>query len=182
MAYLLNLLSFDDLFNHKYVVNNYVIHRFNDLNADMNKELRIDFTTETSIPVNISYNIPDISLNLKGKHGVLSVNIKSGTYKYFFDNYKDYYYLTLEDCAVHKSVAKFVDTKYRRQATASTCYEKRSGSFLHVFAGTDFQYTFKENYKDKESFILTDEITDETILPYLNNIIDFIKQKPKKIN
>ena len=47
-------------------------------------------------------------------------------------NYKDYYYLTTEDVAVHKSVAHYVDTKYRKQATASTCYEKHTGEFLPV--------------------------------------------------
>lgn len=50
--------------------------------------------------------------------------------KYFYPDPADYYYLPLEDCAMHKSVASFVEKEYRRKATAATCYTKRTGAFL----------------------------------------------------
>ena len=123
----------------------------------------VNFVLDNPLPTNISYNISGISLIIKENVGELTVNVLNGTYKYFYSNYKDYYYLTTEDVAVHKSVAHYVDTKYRKQATASTCYEKHTGEFLPVKDSTDFKYLFKEEYKDKYQFIKADSINDETI-------------------
>lgn len=61
---------------------------------------------------------------------LLSVPVLSGTLKYFFADYREYYYLPFEDCAIHKSVAQFVDKEYRKRATKDTCYRKKSGAFL----------------------------------------------------
>ena len=55
--------------------------------------------------------------------------------------------------SIKVQVAHYVDTKYRKQATASTCYEKHTGEFLPVKDSTDFKYLFKEEYKDKYQFI-----------------------------
>ena len=180
MGHLLSLLAFQDLFQHKYKITFYKISPYTDYNGDEKRELRITFQLETSIPVDISYHTDGISLGIKKDYGNLSVQIYQGTYKYFYDNYRDYYYLTMEDVAVHKSVARYVDNKYRKQATAATCYEKHSGDFLPVKGAENFKYTFKEEYKSKEKFIKSNDISDETILQYLNDIMDFIKEKPKQ--
>jgi len=50
--------------------------------------------------------------------------------RFFYDNYKDYYYLPLEDCAMHKSVAGYVEKEYRIKATKETCYTKKTDHFL----------------------------------------------------
>ena len=60
----------------------------------------------------------------------LVIPVYTGILKFFYDNYKDYYYLPEEDTAIHKSVASFVDSSHRKKATAKTCYTKRSGTFL----------------------------------------------------
>ena len=57
-----------------------------------------------------------------------------GTLKYFYSNYKDYYYLPEEDQAVHKSVGAYVDKAHRRQARAFDCYQKKDGIFLPQFS------------------------------------------------
>ena len=49
---------------------------------------------------------------------------------YYFSNYKDYYYLPMEDTAVHKSLASRVEKEYRRPATKETARQAKSGSFL----------------------------------------------------
>lgn len=61
---------------------------------------------------------------------LLSVPVISGTLKYFFENYRDYYYLPMEDCAIHKSIAQFIEKAYRKKATKETCYQKKEGNFL----------------------------------------------------
>ena len=180
MAYLLSLLSFKDLFLHKYTITNYAFNEYKDYNGDTQKELKITFELFNALPVNISYNMNGISLIIKENIGHLSVQVLQGTYKYFYNNYKDYYYLTTEDVAIHKSVAQYVDSRYRKQATASNCYENHSGEFLPIKESDNFKYSFKEEYKNKEKFIRTSDISDNNILDYLNTIIDFIKLKPKQ--
>ena len=61
------------------------------------------------------------------------IELYQGELKYFYPNYKDYYYLPYEDQAVHKSVGEFVDKHARKQATAKNCYTRRSGLFLPQF-------------------------------------------------
>lgn len=51
---------------------------------------------------------------------------------YFFKDYKNYYYLLEEDQAIHKSVACFVEDKYREKANSKNCYTKKSGTFLPI--------------------------------------------------
>jgi len=60
----------------------------------------------------------------------IAVQLFNGELKYFFADYKNYYYLPAEDYAIHKSVGEYVDRKARKQATARTCYQKRSGIFV----------------------------------------------------
>ena len=73
---------------------------------------------------------PNAQITLKNTTATLLLPIYHGTLKYFIPNYKEYYYLPEEDTAMHKSVGQFVDKTQRRQATASTCYLKKTGVFL----------------------------------------------------
>lgn len=180
MAHLLSLLAFQDLFSHKYTIIDYAFNEYKDYHENTHKELTIEFQLYNALPFNISYNTDCIAFITKENIGYVSVEILQGTYKYFYDNYKDYYYLTTEDVAIHKSIAQYVDNKYRKQATASTCYEKHTGEFLPIKESDAFQYAFKEELKDKEKFIRTSDISDNNILDYLNAVIDFIKLKPKQ--
>lgn len=61
---------------------------------------------------------------------ILTIPVISGTLKYFFENYRDYYYLPMEDYAIHKSIAQFIEKAYRKKATKETCYQKKEGDFL----------------------------------------------------
>lgn len=59
----------------------------------------------------------------------LTVSGEQGSRKYFFSNFRDYYYLPEEDQAIHKSVAAYVDSAHKKRATASTCYVRKEGVF-----------------------------------------------------
>lgn len=74
--------------------------------------------------------LPPALLRLEQKTGTLTLPVCRGTLKFFFEPFRDYFYLPQEDTAVHKSVAQFVDPGFRRKATAATCYTKTEGSFL----------------------------------------------------
>ncbi len=60
----------------------------------------------------------------------LMLPLFQGELKHFYPNPADYYYLPTEDCAMHKSVASFVEKEFRKKATAATCYTKKTGTFL----------------------------------------------------
>lgn len=95
--------------------------------------LKLRFRLESPLPAPLCLETPDWTLRLDEEDRTLfelTVQLFSGELKYFFADYKNYYYLTMEDYAVHKSVGEYVDRKVRRQATAKTCYQRRRGVFL----------------------------------------------------
>jgi hypothetical protein len=53
-----------------------------------------------------------------------------GELKYFFKDYKNYYYLKYEDTAVHASVAEWVDKEAKEKCKPATAYQKKNGTFL----------------------------------------------------
>ena len=96
--------------------------------------------------------------------------------KYFYSNYKDYYYLPQEDIAIHKSVAGFVDKEFRQQALASNCYTRKVSSYLPQW-DTLFTPFFKREYKDHDLFFeLTDEFKTrrEDFNRYAHHILEMI--------
>lgn len=123
-------------------------------------------------PQNTESTMPPARLVLSGAEAVLVLPLYEGTLKYFFADYKNYYYLPKEDMAIHKSVAEFVDSSFRNKATAATCYTKKSGRFLPNLrpagkgktACDDTQTAlFYLEYKDKLSFCeLPDDYAQNT--------------------
>ena len=108
--------------------------------------------------------------------GKLRVPIYEEEMKYFYSNYKDYYYLPQEDIAIHKSVAGFVDKEFRQQALASNCYTRKVSSYLPQW-DTLFTPFFKREYKDHDLFFeLTDEFKTrrEDFNRYAHHILEMI--------
>ena len=97
---------------------------------------------------------------------LLKVPILSGVLYNYIKNYKDYYYFSDKDTALHKSVAAYIDKKYRKKATATTCYTKKQGYFIPTLktckkgkADTDNIFTeYKLSLRDKISFYNIDTI------------------------
>ena len=88
------------------------------------EELVYELTIDINVPQKISYGNNDYYIIAKNNTIVLKVNLFDRKLKYFYDNYKDYYYLPAEDMALHKSVATFVDKSHRQPANADNCYGK----------------------------------------------------------
>ena len=93
----------------------------------------------------------------------VKINLFKGELKHFFANYRDYFYLPLEDMAVHKSVAIYVDKEHKQKATKENCFVKKSGTFLPVFDtlgydafgtsyGNDSYIELKEAFMDNKDF------------------------------
>ena len=111
---------------------------------------------EYQLPKRLTIGLNDIIITGFQKEATINAPIYTEELKFFFDNYRDYYYLPAEDMAVHKSVASYVDKNYREPAKKETCYLRKKGYFISqiddgILSG------YKRDYEDKESFI---ELTD----------------------
>lgn len=112
----------------------------------------------------------------EGESATLKVPIYEEELKYFYSNYKDYYYLPTEDVALHKSVAGFVDKEHRLQASAANCYTRKFSCYLPQWEIL-FTPFFKRDYKSKELFFeLTDEMKKnrEGFTQYANHVLSMI--------
>lgn len=133
----------------------------------------IRFELSSSLPVRIRFGNNLEFVTAHNTTATLSIPIFEGQLKYFYDNYKDYYYLPEEDTAIHKSLANFVDKDYREKAKPSTCYTKKSGIFVPQYEYVITPY-FKQSYQDKISFleVHTDFLLQEENLEhYVSHIL-----------
>lgn len=132
-----------------------------------------------SVPVPVDLKLDNWFLNLTGHKINLCADLYEGELKYYYSDYKDYYYLPMEDKAIHKSVAEFVDRKFRKKATAKTCYQRVSGLFLPEPEPVFSPVLFRE-YKDKLSYTqFSPELFDDEALTeaYLRSVIKQLKLK-----
>lgn len=157
MYQLLPVLSYMDLLLVPFRVVKVQANVYYDLNEQEQTEIVMKMRFHSFFPQPISMNKFGCRFRGEGNEGYLKVPLKKEPLKYFYSNYKDYYYLPKEDTALHKSVAAFVDRDFREQATAKTCYTWKDGSFLPEW-DVIFTPVFKTDYDDN---ILYFQLTDE---------------------
>ena len=124
--------------------------------------LVIRFVPPYPIPVACSISLPPAALDLAPSGCALTVPVLSGTLYYFFENYREYYYLPMEDQAIHKSVAAYVDKQYRRQATARTCYTRQEGTYLPQPQPV-FSPALRQSWQDALTWFPMKEKTDDPL-------------------
>lgn len=116
-------------------------------------------TENSSIP-------PLSSVDIDGQKMQITIPVVQGTLKYFYPDYKNYFYLPEEDRAIHKSVGCYVDSQFREKAKPATCYIRKNGLFLPLFPQTKYKgiqtaqksyadslTLYKNDYKDTCSFV-----------------------------
>ena len=106
---------------------------------------------EYQLPKRLTIGLNDIIITGFQKEATINAPIYTEELKFFFDNYRDYYYLPAEDMAIHKSVATYVDKDFRKKATADNCYTKKDAIFVPQYE-TLITPFFKESNKDKLSY------------------------------
>lgn len=149
------------------------IHPYISAKGEPMEEAIFAFSCQMPLPKEFSYRKNEFYLIGTGTTGKLSIQIYSNELKYFFPNYKDYYYLPEEDTSIHKSVAFYVDKDFRTQATAANCYNKKSSRFLPQMTEVITPY-FKQSYKDKQTYFeITEEFLEnpELLLLYTKHIL-----------
>lgn len=157
MLQLTALLAYYDLFNGKLRAKKVQANTYQDIDGIERHVLIMKLELPHELPRPISVVSNGCCFNGEDKEGVLKVPIYQEEMKYFYSNYKDYYYLPAEDAAMHKSVAAFVDKSHRVQATAATCYTRKFSTYLPQW-DVQVEPFFKRNYQSRELFF---ELTEE---------------------
>lgn len=157
MLNIITILTIPDLFHNPVKVTKVQANYYNDVNQQKCAEIIMNLRLTTTLPTAISYSANGCYFSGNGTEGKLKVPLYEAEMKYFYSNYKDYYYLPKEDIAIHKSVASYVDKNFREPAHASNCYTRKISSYLPQW-DTEFTPFFKRDYDSKELFF---ELTDE---------------------
>ena len=159
---LLPILSFTQLLHGQYQIKS----------VDINDKVTLTLKADYPFPTAVHCSRELYSVFMRDETVEITIPVYAGTLRFFYPNYKDYYYLPAEDRAIHKSVATYVDKEYRKQATASNCYTTKDDLFLPQFASI-MQPAFKKEYKDKvQYFSLTEDFCSSDVL--LRRYIDHL--------
>ena len=157
MLQILPLLAFYDLFNAPIKAKKVQANRYVDYHGHDRQELLMKLERPTPLPLAISNLSNGCYFSGELLEGILKVPVYEEEMKYFYSNYKDYYYLPTEDTAMHKSVAAYVDKAHRVQASAATCYTRKFSTYLPQW-DVQIEPFFKRDYQSRELFF---ELTDE---------------------
>lgn len=152
-------------------INNAYLENYKDecfMTVVYNCSLPGDYNFEINEPFYCHWSKNDITLK---------VPVAKTELRYYFSDYKDYYYMINEHTVMHKSVAVYTDSSVRRKAKKSECFVKKSGMFLPVSKPgcfSDKMHIFKTGYTDKQCYIeLTEEVLSDTkwLITYYSQII-----------
>lgn len=118
-----------------------------------NMIIHADISIDTRI--NVKLHNPYYSIVINNDKLIFFIHMYKGELKHFFKDYKNYYYLPLEDKIMHKSVAAFVDKEYREKAKADNCFVPASGVFLPQLE-IIYEPDFRQDFKSKLSYFMYD--------------------------
>lgn len=110
-----SLMSYPALLDGEFTLSSYSIE-----NDEFNAYLNLDH----EVPVCGNYKKSGICLTLKHSNAVLTCPLDDGHLKHYHRDYKNYYYLPMEDLVIHKSMKSFVDTSRLVRADKDNCYSK----------------------------------------------------------
>ncbi len=153
MIDLLPMLSYTHIFQGKFQkISSVELCDCKNYDGTFGKELLISIVPDYPLPKKISCRAGDVYLTGDQDNIRLVIPVVLDALKYFYPNYKDYYYLPEEDTAIHKSVAAYVDKEHREQARASTCYTRKKSLFLPQFRKNFLAPAFYHDYGDRQSY------------------------------
>lgn len=124
------------------------------------------------LPIRLNYGYREAYINGIGTELIIRLPINNTIMKYYFSDYRNYYYLPVEDTAIHKSMAEYVDKDYKEKATKATAYCKQEGQFL-IQCKPPLGNCYKNDITEKDSYLLIDQnfcedsVLQKTYLKYL---------------
>lgn len=150
---ILGLMSITDMaaLNHTFS-GNYTV-----TSTSVDDEGNLTVTCATAyVPTRVTYSNGDMFVNLYENTMTLRFKPVSDTMKYYFRDYKNYYYMPLENKVIHKSLARYVEPEYIQKATKENAYTVKHGFFL-TQAKTKHGYEYRYNPDDKQTFMDIEE-------------------------
>lgn len=176
MLGILPALAYYDLFNSPVKPKKAQANYYHDMDGTQHQELLIRLSLPAPLVSALTGAANGCYFKGEGSEGTLRIPLYEEEMKYFYSNYKNYYYLPEEDTAIHKSVASFVDKEHRIQATAATCYTRKLSTYLPQW-DIVFEPFFKRDYNDKKLFFeLTEDMKKERSLfsKYATHVLNMI--------
>ena len=172
----------DDIYGLFYVSGSLTLTSFFEGNFSISKTTCTDTqftiyiqTGRLAIPFDTNCN----DIHISGIDEVVTIDIPviHDTLKYFYKDYKNYFYLPLEQTAIHKDVACYVESAYKEKARPETAYTTKTSSFIrqnkfkqsHIFK---YEHTDKHGYIELNDTFINDRIQ---LKEYLLNILKQIK-------
>lgn len=184
MVQLLPILSYPHLVNDKICVTKVQANYYTDFQQNTRQEIVMKCKLPVSLPIQVSNYSHGCFFTGIGTDATIKVPLIHDELKYFYANYKDYYYLPEEDIALHKSVSAYVDKDHRKQATAATCYTRKESDYLPRWnLSWDslweplFSPIFRKDYESKDMYFeLTPEMKQnrELFSEYASHILGII--------
>ena len=178
MPSILPILSYADMMEAPFSLESQQLFTYDDMAGNACPFLSLTLKSPCAIPVPLEYDSAPVSLELSRDTLACNIALFQGELKYFYSNYKDYYYLPMEDTAIHKSVGEYVDRDARAKATARTCYTKKQGLFLPQF-GCLWSPVLMREYKASLTYA---EYEPEMLSPdgmadaYAKQILSYVSQ------
>lgn len=157
MLQILPILAYYDLFNDALRPKKVQANYYHDISGERHQELIMKLSLPALLPHPLSGTANGCYFKGEANEGMLRVPLFEEEMKYFYSNYKNYYYLPDEDTAIHKSVSAYVDRNHRTQATAATCYTRKLSTYLPEW-DIILEPFFKRSYQDKDIFF---ELTED---------------------
>lgn len=170
---LLGMTQISQILHYKYFIENPEIETL-DIRTEHNQLIvKFTFNDLITLPSRITISKNGIYLNATNNTGTLQISILETTLKHFFSDYKNYYYLPLEDMAIHKSIATYVESPNKMKATKSTCYIKKKDFFVPCFNNQSDEI-FLRKINDKQQYCTVDSVLTadfETQILYIKNTL-----------
>lgn len=164
MVDLIPALSYLNILQGGFRVKSSEVSSYTDYGGKEGEELIITLDNDYIVPNRVSFQLKEYYFTINKKTTKIRIPLFNGELKYFYENYKDYYYLPEEDLAIHKSVATFVDKQYRERAKACNCYTRKISIFLPQH-NMIMNPSFKKDYKDKVSYFeLTTDFAESDVM------------------
>lgn len=137
--------------------------------------LVISLVLNNDLSISISKEAEDFSLKASGREAFVTLQKYTGELKYYFSDWKDYFYLPAEGRAVHKSIGCYVDKEHRQKATKETACEPVSGVFYRQPEAI-ITPSFRNEYKGREFFRMCDKKSNDQLRVLVEAVMQFLKQ------
>lgn len=178
LPFICHVLSYNQIWNEEtYKSTSFSITNGYAFNNNPVKEITFSITLPCCVPKDVSYGNDLFYIKLSKNLLKLRTKIHECELKYFYTDYKNYYYLPDEDYAIHKSISSFVDKSRRIPAKASTCYSKKKGSFIAQpsdIIAPSFKYDYKDNisyFEASDSFFNSPQKIDNYVYKTITSLL-----------